>query len=109
MIRPKISLPLPAANGTTMVTGRAGQSWAAAGAVAVKSATMVMAAIIPMVGMLPPVISVRGDVGRLDDRPPLLDLSLLVDAERVGGLLVARHRMCLALDAGHSVIARETL
>src|SRR5260370_34724754 len=104
IIRPKISLPLPVANGTTMVSGRAGQSWAAAGAVAAVSSTtnaemsVTMAAIILMAGMVPPVIlkipvtraSVRGDVGRLDDRPPLLDLGLLVGGQRLGGLLVAR-------------------
>ena len=42
MMRPRISLPLPAANGTTMVTGRTGQSCAAAGI----SVEMSMAAII---------------------------------------------------------------
>jgi hypothetical protein len=57
MIRPRISLPLPAANGTTMVTGRVGQSWAAAGAVAESVATSAAkAAIILMAGMAPPVI-----------------------------------------------------
>ena len=81
MIRPRISLPLPAANGTTMVTGRAGQSCAAAGAAA--STSVARAAIILVSGMRAP--SVRGDVGRLDDRPPLLDLGLLVGAERLAG------------------------
>src|SRR5258708_5127539 len=90
MIRPRISLPLPAANGTTMVTGRTGQSSATAGAVAATIATN--AAIILTPCMVPPISlknSVRRDVGRLDDRPPFLDLGLLVGAERFGGLLVA--------------------
>src|ERR1700692_4441874 len=93
MIRPRISLPLPAANGTTMVTGRVGQSWAAAGATMKAATHAAMAAIVLTPGMIPPVIlkaSVRVDVGGLDDRPPLLDLGLLVGAERLGGLLVAR-------------------
>jgi hypothetical protein len=54
MIRPRISLPLPAANGTTMVTGRTGQSCAAAGAAASNIAS---AAIILGFGMLAPVQS----------------------------------------------------
>jgi hypothetical protein len=56
-----MSLPLPAANGTTMVTGRDGQSCAAAGAIVVKSVTVKvvasMAAIILKARMLPPVTS----------------------------------------------------
>jgi hypothetical protein len=54
MIRPKISLPLPAANGTTMVTGRAGQSSAAAGASTAADAVMqlAMATIILRSGMV---------------------------------------------------------
>jgi hypothetical protein len=54
MIRPRISLPLPAANGTTMVTGRVGQSCAAAGAAASMSA--VMAPIDLVAGIVPPVV-----------------------------------------------------
>jgi hypothetical protein len=60
MCPPRISLPLPAANGTTMVTGRAGQSCAAAGAVAWRVTTSAAkAAIILMADMVPPVILKR--------------------------------------------------
>src|SRR2546423_2133076 len=34
--------------------------------------------------------SLRLDVGRLDDRPPFLDLRLLLGGERLWGLLLAR-------------------
>src|SRR5258708_3900388 len=53
MMRPRISLPLPGANGTTMETGRPGQSWAAAGRGADMSADMSarMAANILMAGI----------------------------------------------------------
>jgi len=46
MMRPRISLPLPVANGTTMVTGRAGQSCAAAGVTAIVEMSVATAAII---------------------------------------------------------------
>jgi hypothetical protein len=49
-----------------MVTGRVGQSWAAAGAVAAKSAAMsvAMTPIILMAGIVPPVILKRWSIFR---------------------------------------------
>jgi hypothetical protein len=37
--------------------------------------------------------SFRFDAGRLDDRPPLLDFSLVIGAERLRRLLVARRNL----------------
>src|SRR5438034_3489241 len=45
-IRPRISLDAPAANGTTMVSGRVGQSWAVAELAAPMSAAAVAATIL---------------------------------------------------------------
>ena len=78
MMRPRISLPLPAANGTTMVTGRAGQSCATAGTAAnvatraSKNPCMrgALAAIILQTPTVPPVIAIIVSVRSAALSPP---------------------------------------
>src|ERR1700730_14756716 len=94
-MRAKTSSPDPAANVTTMVTGRVGHAWACAGGEIKPSATNAAAptarcknlprgSFMALPFSMPGAISsIRLDVGSLDDRRPARDLALDQRAQRL--------------------------